>query len=330
MSNGPLRMARVRPIGQIDLKPSIDRNNLTRERPPLVELRHLRYFVAVADLLHFGRAAERLGIAQPSLSQQIQDLERDLGTPLLVRSKRQVQLTDAGRLFLDEARDILARAARARVTAERAGRGEAGRLAIGFGPWMDYSAMPKMIRLFGERHRDVQVQIRSLSTPQQIAALKDSRLDVGFFRQAATEPWLSSEPLVTEPFVLAVPTNHRLARRRTIEPRVLGDQPFIAFPRETAPHFYDAMVQFCRDAGFVPQIHHDADHPLTVLALVATGIGVALVPASLRRVPRPGVMFRSLRGVRPTLETAVAWRTDNHSATVETFVRIVRELVRRL
>jgi DNA-binding transcriptional LysR family regulator len=164
---------------------------------------------------------------------------------------------------------------------------------------------------------------------QQITALKEGRIDVGFLRQPAAEPWLVEEPLVAEPFAAALPLGHHLARRSSIDPHEIGDVPLVAFPRETAPHFYDLMVHFCREAGFVPDIQHDADHPLTVLALVSTGIGVALVPACLRRVPRPGVVFRTIRGARLILTTSVAWRRESESPTLQTFVRIVRDVMPR-
>jgi DNA-binding transcriptional LysR family regulator len=289
-----------------------------------VELRHLRYFVAVAELLHFGRAAERLGISQPSLSQQIRQLEDELQTTLLERSKRRVRLSDSGRLLLEEARDILARADHAAVNARRASRGEIGRLRIGLAYWMDTSAVLATIRRLDKQRPGIAVQLRVMSVPQQVAALRDERLDVGFVRPPIGGPALRCELLYGEPLFAALPRKHRLAGKERVALADLADEPHIMFPRDAVPQFYDFTLEACRNAGFVPHVRHEVDLPHLALGLVAAGCGISLVPASARRLRRPGVVFRPLRPSPRGLETAVAWRSDNSSAIVEEYLGIVR------
>jgi DNA-binding transcriptional LysR family regulator len=291
-----------------------------------VESRRLSYFVAVAELLHFGKAAARLHIAQPSLSQQIRLLEQELGVQLLQRTSRDVRLTEAGQILLDEARDILGRSARAAALVRSAGRGETGRLAVGFGPWMDCTIVPTIVRLFVERYPRVDIQLRTLSTAMQIEALRERRLDIGFVRQPTpAQSWLRSEPLPSEPFVAAIPSHHPRARGGPLDIHELSQEPFVAFPRETAAQLFDAIMLTCGHAGFLPRIRHEADNPTTVLAIVASGAGVALVPASLRRTKHPAIVFRSIRGARRVLRTMIAWRRDTSLATVETFLHVAHE-----
>lgn len=291
-----------------------------------MELRHLRYFTALAEVLHFGQAAARLGIAQPSLSHQIFQLEAELQTSLFERTKRRVRLTGPGRVFLEEARTILARADRASVLARRAGLGEIGRIRIGFAPWVDPTKIISIVKRLHERQRAIRVELQSLSVPLQIAALREERLDVAFIRQPVTEPSLASELLMAESFVAALPGNHGLARNQRISLAALSDEPHILFSREALPTLHDLTLKLCRDAGFVPHVRYEADHPQMVLGLVAAGLGVSLVPASSRRLKRSGLVFRSLRPSPRVLETAVAWRRDHGSPIVEEFLEVFREV----
>ncbi len=289
-----------------------------------MELRHLRYFVAVAESLHFGRAAAQLRIAQPSLSHQIRQLEAELQTTLFQRTKRSVHLTESGRLFLEEAREILAHADRATLIARRASIDGSARLRAGFAVWTDLTKVFAVIKRLDETYPMIRVDLRSMSVPLQIAALKDGLIDVGFIRAASLEPVLNSELLVAEPFVVALPKNHRLAPRKRIALSALAKEPFIMGPHDSMPVFYDLTLRLCRDAGFVPRVRDEVDYPSMVLGFVATGIGIALVPASIRKIQSTGVVFRSLDPSPPILETSVAWRRDNMSETVNAFLLLVR------
>lgn len=289
-------------------------------------MRHLRYFVAVAELLHFGRAAAQLGIAQPSLSHQIRQLEDELQTTLLQRTKRRVRLTEAGRLFAEQAREILAHADRAAVIARRAHVGEVGRLRVGVADWMDVGNIVRTISRLHERQPATSVDLRTLSTPLQIAALQEERLDVGFVRPTGGEPFLASELLVTEPFIVALPKAHRLASATRLATAALADESHILVPRDALPIFYDLALKVCRDAGFVPHVRDEVEHPDLVLRLVASGVGVALVPAWARKLPRQGVVFRALHPSPSVLHTAVAWRRDNVSPILDGFLQVAREV----
>ena len=289
-----------------------------------MELRHLRYFVAVAESLHFGRAAAQLRIAQPSLSHQIRQLEAELQTTLFQRTKRRVQLTESGELFLKEAREILAHADRATLIARRVSLGGSERLRVGVAIWTDLRQIFAVVKRLDESHPTIRVDLRSMSVPLQIAALKAGLIDIGFIRAASLEPVLNSELLVAEPFVVALPKNHRLAPRERIALSALAKEPFIMGPHDSMPVFYDLTLKLCRDAGFVPRVRDEVDYPSMVLGFVATGIGIALVPASIRMIQSTGVVFRSLDPSPPILETSVAWRRDNMSQSLNAFLQLVR------
>jgi DNA-binding transcriptional LysR family regulator len=291
-----------------------------------MELRHLRYFVAVAEHLHFGRAAGQLQIAQPSLSHQIRQLEVELDVGLLERTKRRVRLTEAGRQFLEEARQILAHADQAALVARRASLGQVGKLRVGFAYWMDVAMISEMIARFEESQPAIHVELRSFSAPQQVAALREERLDVGFVRPPLGEPSLRSKVVQTEALVVAVPHDHRLAQRRRIALSALKNESFILSQREDVPRFYDLAVGLCRDAGFVPHVRTDVDQPQMLLALVAAGAGISLAPASATNTRQPGVVFLSLRRSAPILETAVAWRRDGETPLIDRFIRVAEEV----
>jgi DNA-binding transcriptional LysR family regulator len=294
-----------------------------------MELRHLRYFAAVAELLHFGRAAAHLQIAQPSLSHQILQLERELQATLLRRTTRRVQLTEPGRLFLQEAREILAHADRAAVVVRRASRGEVGTLRVAFAHWMDPTTIIASVKSFSGRHPAIQFDLQTMCVPLQVAALRDERLDVGFIRPPLGEPPLTSERVTAEPFVVALPASHRHAARGRLRLAALADEAFILVARGVVPIFYDLVLKVCRDVGFVPHVGHQVDDPLMVLGLVAAGVGVSLVPASARRTRPRGVVLRPLAPSPHILQTAVAWRADSSSPLVAGFLQVVRDVVAR-
>jgi DNA-binding transcriptional LysR family regulator len=289
-----------------------------------MELRHLRYFVAVAESLHFGEAAAKLRIAQPSLSQQISALENDLQTGLLRRTRRRVELTDAGRVFLEEARDILARADRAAIMARRAGRTGAGHLRVGVGYCMDHMALVKAVGVFSAANPNVRVELRTMSVQLQVAALRDQRLDVAFVRRTEGEPWLLTERLVTEPLALALPRKHRLASRKSVQLSSVADEPFVLTSRELVPVYHDIVLNACRDAGFLPNASQEADQLHVLMQFVGSGCGVALVPAFSRRTRPSRVAVVALRPAVPVLDTVVAWRRETEAAAVTDFIAVAR------
>jgi DNA-binding transcriptional LysR family regulator len=292
-----------------------------------MELRHLRYFIAVAESLHFGQAAATLHIAQPSLSHQIRQLETELHTTLLRRTKRRVELTDAGRLFLEEARDVVARADRAAMVARRIGHAEAGRLRVGVGYCMDQLDVAKTVSRFNRQEEVTGVELHTMAVPAQYAALREGRLDVGFVRPPVPDAALSSEILTREELVIALPLRHRAARAHTISLAALANEPFVLPPRELVPVYHDIVLKTCREAGFVPNAPHEADHLQLMLGMVAEGSGVALAPASARKMKQHRLAFAALRPPVPTLEVAVAWPRENASAMLNEFLKAARQVM---
>ncbi len=292
-----------------------------------MELRHLRYFVAVAEELHFGRASTRLGIAQPPLSQQIRQLERELGAALFNRTKRRVELTPAGRAFLEHTRQILAETERAKRVVRRAGRGEIGRLAIGFVSSADLDVLPRVLRVWNERFPDVEVELHALLTAAQVDALQRGRLDVGFIRLPADETTLVVESIRREPLVVALSERHRLARAKRVRLGDLASETMLLFARHTAPGYFDVFIGACRRAGFTPRLLAPGSMQ-TNLALVSAGLGVSLMPASIRNLRRSGVVYRPLAPPVTQVEMAIAYRRDEPSAIVTAFLQTVRDVMR--
>jgi DNA-binding transcriptional LysR family regulator len=290
-----------------------------------MELRHLRYFVGVAESLHFGEAASRLGISQPSLSQQIRQLEQELQTSLLRRTKRRVELTEAGELFLSEAREILARADRAAVIAHRIGRQRGAKLRVGVGYCMDQLALAKAVSTFSAAHPQLRIELQTMAVTRQLAELRDGRLDVALVRYPPAEGILESEPLHTEELIVAVPPRHRLAGRNTVSLATLAHEGFVLTSRELVPVYHDIVLKTCRQAGFVPNTLHEVDHLYLLIGFIAAGCGVGLVPAFLERTRPRRVAFASLRPGSHPLQTVAAWRRDHGSNEIRDFVAVVRQ-----
>ncbi len=292
-----------------------------------MELRHLRYFVAVAGELHFGRAAAKLHISQPPLSQQIQDLERELGVELLHRTRHFVALTEAGRAFLEEARRILEDTDHAVAMARKAGRGELGHLSIGFGHASAAGVLGRILRAFRVQHPKVTIDLQTLHSVEQVEALVSRRIDVAFPILPASHRDLAAEAIATEPLVAALPADHPRASRRRVALAELRSEPFIRLSPAAAPTFHDLVQKACADMGFAPKVAHEAGHILTVLGLVGSGLGVAIVPGWLRTGPCDGVVFRSLSGA-PTIKIGVAYRRHEPSPLLPAFLDVVRSVAR--
>jgi DNA-binding transcriptional LysR family regulator len=294
----------------------------------VVELRHLEYFVAVAEELHFGRAAARLRIAQPPLSQQIRKLEEELEVQLFYRTKRHVQLTEVGEIFLEEARQTLAQAARAREMAQKASRGELGRLAIGFVGSAVSEALPLLLVRFRERFPDVELTLRELTTSQQIRALREGRIQIGLLRPPINDVTLSVETLLKEPLLVALPEQHLLAARRSLSVETLANERFIIFPRPQGPGLYDQIISLCQQAGFSPHIVQEAIQMQTILGLVAAGLGIALIPASARHLRSGEVVYCTLQPSVIHVEMALAWPKDAASPVLQAFLGVAREVMK--
>jgi DNA-binding transcriptional LysR family regulator len=288
-----------------------------------MELRHLKYFVAVAEEMHFGRAAEKLHIAQPPLSQQIMNLEEELGVKLFDRTKRSIQLTDAGVYFLKEAQQVLLRVEQAAETARRISRGQAGRLMVGFVGSVVHTFLPEGLRLFRERFPDVELVLQELNTADQVEALHAKRIDVGFLYLGAQDPLLASRQLYQAPLMVVLPNKHALAGRKSIDIRELAREPFIANTRSTEPIVRDAFISLCHSAGFSPKIEQEAGQVQTVLGLVASGLGACLLPDFIKNIRRPGVQYIPLSGSPPRVKLALVWRNGNSSTLVKSFVNVI-------
>ena len=291
-----------------------------------MELRHLRYFVAVAEELHFGRAAQRLHMAQPPLSQQIRRLEQDLGVSLFHRTNRRVELTDAGRAFLVEARSTLAQAEHARAVAGRASRGEIGQLIIGYMASAELNVFPRLLPAFQRRHPEIELAFQLLGASEQLQALRDRQIHAGFLRLPASDRALAVKPILREPLVVVLPARHPLARRRSLPLLALRDERFLLFSRRFAPGYYDALMAICREAGLEPKVVHATNRLHTTLSLVATGRGVLLTGKSVDRLDRPGVVCRPLRPRLPDIEMGLAYDPRTPSPLLRAFVAVVDDV----
>jgi DNA-binding transcriptional LysR family regulator len=279
-----------------------------------MELRHLRYYVAVAEECHFGRAAERLHIAQPPLSQQIKALESELGVRLLNRSTRKVELTPAGERFLDRARGILASLDAAGVEAARIASGEVGRLALGFTGTATYELLPTLARVLHEDMPGIELDLKGeMLTPRQVTALGDGTIDVGFLRPPVNDPGLEVRVLRREPLIAALPESHPLADRPSVRLADLKAETFISYPSHRRSVVHDAVFAACRRAGFQPTEVQEVAETSTLVAFVAAGLGVALVPASVQHLHITGATFKPLAGTTGEVELAVAWRKGDDS-----------------
>ena len=286
--------------------------------PP--DLRRLRYFVAVAEELHFGRAARRLNVSQPPLSVQIRTLEREIGTPLLIRTQRRVELTEAGRVLLEEARRLLDQAEAAVVHARRAAEGAVGRLTIGFVSTVDYSILPPLVRRFRQKHPGIALKLLELTGDRQQALLQSGELDLGLSILPSPASSLTMRPVFREPLIAAVPANHPLAGRRRIALRSLAAEAFVQFPRELAPGLYDLAIAACQKAGFTPHLAQEAIQMQTILGLVAAGLGVALVPRCMSKLQRPDVRYLALDARGFEVETVSLWYSENRAPALAALI----------
>jgi DNA-binding transcriptional LysR family regulator len=274
-----------------------------------VELEDLQALLVLAETLHFGRAADRLRVSQPALSKRIRRMEARIGGPLLVRGYRDVQLTEAGRLLANRSRHLIAEASATLALTERAARGEAGLLRIGFGIASIFGLLPDVVQRFRRAHPDVQLHLRDMSTPDQIDALVRGEIDVGFIRHRAADDRLQMRHVLDERLVVALGPHSRWNTRAGL--RSVASEPFIIIARSRSASFYDHVLSVCAAAGFAPRIVQEADELFTVVSLVRAGLGVSLVPRSAALMRLPGVRFHELGMPEAAWHIAMAWHRDS-------------------
>lgn len=288
-----------------------------------MELRHLAAFLAVAEELHFGRAAERRGIAQPALSLMIKALEASLGVRLFERNRRHVALTPAGQAFLPEAKATLAQAERARRAALRAWRGEAGHLEVAFtGSTPFGTVMPRIIGRFRRTWPDIALSLRELSTSAQMEEIRQGSLDIAFLRpdRGAEPAWMTLHPILDEPLLAVLAADHPLAGRPLLSVADLAEDGFILSPHHAGTGLYERVTGLCRDAGFVPRLVMEAHQMATVVGLAAAGIGVSIVPETMRRFAVEGVRFIALAEADAHMALMLGHRHDDERLIVRRFV----------
>jgi len=290
-----------------------------------MELRHLRYFVAVAEELSFTRAARNLNIAQPPLSQQIRALEAELGVELFLRTHHHVELTAPGRQFLGDARNILLQTDKAVTQVRRAAQGEEGELRLGFVTTAMYEdTVPRLLREFRTRHPTVALHLEQLGTVQQVQALIGRKIDAGFIRPPMDEARLTLRTVTREALVLALPHNHRLAGSRRVRLLSVAGESWVMVSRETGAGFYQQTFDLCLKAGFTPRVSMEVGEIQTVVGLVEAGFGVALVPASVTNLRRRGAVYVPLASPRSSVEICVAYLRDRQSPVLGNFLRLIR------
>jgi DNA-binding transcriptional LysR family regulator len=292
-----------------------------------MELRHLRYFRAVAESKGFREAARRLHVVQPALSQTVSDLEHELGVRLLTRNSRSVRLTSEGEVFLKEAREILAHADRAVELARGAARGEVGSLSVGFLGSATAFFLPRIIREYRRRFPGVRLTLREMAPTPQIDEFRAGRLDVGFTRPlpVADEAWLRSECLYRDSLLAVLPKGHPASARPVVPVKRLAADSFVLFHRAGAPELFDAIVGLCSRAGFTPRVVDEADMMQTVLTLVDAGEGVALVPACVSNLRGGGIVLRPVQPDTVRIPLVMVWPAGPESPTLGPFLDLVRE-----
>jgi DNA-binding transcriptional LysR family regulator len=292
------------------------------------ELRQLRHFVAVAQHLHFGRAAATLHMSQPPLSRSIQDLEARLGATLLARSRRKVALTPEGARFLEEAQRVIAQLERAVLEVGSMAAGAGGRLRLGFVSLADFGVLPGLLKSYKAAHPGVALALREMLSPEQAAALSAGELDFGLLLPPVTGD-LEHLVVQRERFVVALPARHALARARgRVAMRQLAGEAFVMAPRDIAPGLHDLVALLAARAGFSPRVAQEAIQMQTVVSLVSSGLGVAVVPSSVANLGRRGVAYREISDAHPRLDLWLAWRRGGLGAAGREFVQYARRVAR--
>jgi len=289
-----------------------------------MEFRHLRCFTVLAQELHFGRAAQRLAMTQPPLSLSIQQLEAEVGARLFERNSRGVALTAAGQALLPRAQALLAQASLALREARDVGQGLAGQLHIGFAGTVLYRGLPQVLRTFGSAHPKLRLVLRELSSSEQLVELVHDRLDVGFVHTTRVPTGFSQILVSSQPFMACLPQHHASAGAAVLPLASLRDEPFAVVMRAVSPDYHDRILSACADAGFEPLLRFELRHWLSVVSVIAQGLGVALVPAALQQAGLPGVAFVPLAQALAPYDTHCLWRTGRDAAALGAFLAAVR------
>lgn len=291
-----------------------------------MDLRHLRYFIAVAEEQHIGRAAARLHISQPPLTRQIQQLEEELGVQLFIRTPRGMELTSAGEQLLEEARNIRALVEQATERTQRAGQGRLGRLDIGIFGSAIFDIVPKVLAAFRSACPQVKLVLHSMDKNEQIEALRQRRISVGFNRIITPLPDIAAELVTTESLLLALPADHPLAALPVVPFTALAEHPLVLFPTGSRPSFIDRVLGLCQQAGFVPQVAQEVGDAVSAIALVAHRFGACLVSESTAVLNLQGVVYRPLSGLPEgtRIDLSCIFRQDDHSAMLAAFLDVVR------
>jgi DNA-binding transcriptional LysR family regulator len=296
-----------------------------------MEFRQLRYFLAVAEHLHFTVAAERLGIAQPPLSQQIIKLEREIGTKLFIRHPRRVELTEAGEVFRENAKRILSHVDYALTQVKMAARGESGHLSIGFaGSTVFHPCVARVMRQFRQSYPGVLIKTEESNSTALLEKVADAQVDCALVRLPLNCRDLITASLVEEEMVAVLPTGHRLGRLRSIDLAQLESDPFILFPRPIGPDLYDSIISACRTEGFSPQVEMEFPQISSTVNMVAAGFGVTLIPASIRQIHATGVTYQKLKNKALRTTIALVLRPREKSVTVQNFVKDLRAVARQM
>lgn len=289
-----------------------------------IELRHLRYFVAVAEELHFGRAAERLHLAQPPLSQQIRKLEEHLGYPLFARTSRSVSLTPAGEALLERARRTLRKVQRDIDETRSIGRGEVGSLHVGFAGSAMLTTLPGILSAYRNAYPRVQLQLHESFTAQVLEGLENGSLDIGILRDGDPSEGLKVTTIFSEPFVAVLPASHPRAAHRSLSPAALRNEPFVYFPRSAGVRAFEKALTICERYGFRPRIVQEASHWLSILRLVGAGLGVSIAPACVRQIVCPEVVCLPLRGVEVVSDIELAWVVGDLKPVAQRFAHLMQ------
>ena len=291
-----------------------------------MDFKQIRYFLALAIDLNFTRAADRLHISQPPLTRQIQQLEANLGVLLFERTTRGVALTQAGLVFLEEARKIVALTDQAKNKTRLTHQGQLGRLDIGIFGSATLNVIPTLLIELRKTHPDIKISLQNTTKIQQIEAVREKRLDIGFNRVFPEVTDLAVETVLVENLFVAMNKNHPLARRRVLVVKDLINQPLILFPNNVYPTFADKVVSLCRNEGFTPNVAHEVEDVMTCIALVSADLGLSVVPASAVGLQLPDVRYHLLRSANATVDLSCVYRKDNSSPVLKAFLDIVRRL----
>lgn len=291
-----------------------------------MELRHVRYFAAVAQYLNYSETSRRLHVAQPAISQTIFDLEEELGVKLLLRTKHSVKLTAAGTAFLRGAEEVLRRAEEAQQLAQRAARGEVGILGIGFFGTACSPILPALVQAYRRKFPDVELRLFELDPEEQLAAFDEGRIDLGFTRTLPSErsAEFEEEVVYTDQLAIALPAAHALAKQKVVRLKSLAGEPFVQFHRKGAPGMFDEVIAVCRRAGFSPRIINEPNFMATAMTLVESGLGVSLIPRCVRSLNRPQVVIRPIAPKSARIPLCVAWRKSARNPALAAFLDILR------